>query len=118
MHAQETEKVIEIEDGRKWSEEEMDLFNSKQHQNYDVKVVRRFVPPEGGYMIYFFLVKDGTLKKHFWGVSTKVNYDKLSYYWRGDTCFHRFENSTTKERMDQRFNPTESGSILGITDSY
>jgi hypothetical protein len=84
-----------------------------------VEVVRDFVPPDGGgYWVSFFLVKDGTLKKHYWGVGTEVDYEKLSYYWRGDTCFHRFENSTTKEHLDMRFYPTESGSRHGITDSY
>ncbi len=120
MHAQETEKVVEIEDIRDLTEEERTIFydSRKQPQNYDVEVVRDFAPPEGGYLVSFFLVKDGTLKKHLWGVSTKVSYDMFSYYWRGDTCFHRFENSATKEHLDMRFNPTESGSRHGITDSY
>ena len=120
MHAQETEKVVEIEDIRDLTEEERTIFydSRKQHQNYDVEVVRDFTPPEGGYLVSFFLVKDGTLKKHLWGVSTKVSYDKLSYYWRGDTCFYRFKNSTTKEHLDMSFNLTESGSRQRITDSY
>jgi len=120
MLAQEPEKVIEIEDIRNLTEEERDIFydSRKQAQNYDVEVVRDFVPPDGGYWIYFYLDKDDALKKHMWGVSTEKDYDKLSYYWRGDTCFHRFENSTTKEHLDMRFNPTESGSRHRITDSY
>ena len=120
MFAQETEKVIEIEDIRNLTEEERIKFwdSRKQAQNYDVEVVRDFVPPDGGYWVTFYLVNDGTLLKHNWGVVSDDYYDILSYYWRGGTCLYRFENSTTKEHLDMEFYLTESGSGIRITDSY
>jgi len=128
MFAQKNEKLIEIIDLRNLTDEERTKFYDSQNQaqNYDVEVNRDSIysvseldgGPHEGYWIYFYLVKDDTIKKHMWGLNSKEDYDKLSYYWRSDTCLYRFENSRTKEHLDMEFFPTESGSRQRITNRY
>lgn len=97
LFAQDTSKVIHIEDINNLTEEVKDIFyeSRKPAQNHHVEVVRSGVMERKGYIMEFWTVKDGTLKKHYWGVGTDVIYDRLSYYWRGDTCLYRFESSAT-----------------------
>jgi len=115
MFAQETEKVIDIEDLRNLTEEEQTKFydSRKQPQNYDVEVVRDFVPPDGGYLISFYLKRNDTLEPVSWGLGTDVNYDKLYYSWQGDTVvLGKFENSMTKEHLRVSWTFYEDGSSM------
>ena len=112
MFAQETEKVVEIKDLRNLTEEERTKYydSRKQHQNYDVEVVRDFVPPDGGYLMSFYLNRNDTLEPVSWGLGTDVNYDKLYYQWHGDSVLGRFQNSSTKDSLRVRWTFEEDGS--------
>ena len=120
MHAQETQKVIEINDKRNMTDEEIEIHNSKQHQKYDVEVTMiDFYDSTETYSMQFFLEeKNGTLnlnpETYFVGIGEYL--DKLYYHWDGDTEILKLENSETKEHMDFEWKPTETGSSLGRTD--
>lgn len=120
LSAQDSTLVIHIEDISNLTDEEIEIFydSRKEAQNHDVEVVRSWLTEGKGYWMEFYTVKDGTLKMHLWGYETDVSYDRLSYYWRGDTCLYRFESSTTEDRLDMEFIPTANGSRNRVTDRH